>query len=219
MLGHPSKPELLAYAEGLVDGRGISAATARHITSCPVCAREVAAIRGSIEFTASANTLDPAEDSISRILIAARSERKATRRARGGAPALVLKGVAYAAGVAIVSAVVFKAGLNMSGANGFSRTASAARTISTPGSADDLRRATAQIETLAAAVGSRTNETTPSYRARHQAREVLAIDAALTAARNELESNPNSERANRIITSNTKRQAAALKSLYMERSL
>ena len=38
MLGHPSKPELLAYAEGLVDGRGISAATARHITSCPVCA-------------------------------------------------------------------------------------------------------------------------------------------------------------------------------------
>ena len=37
MLGHPSKPELLAYAEGLVDGRGISAATARHITSCPVC--------------------------------------------------------------------------------------------------------------------------------------------------------------------------------------
>ena len=72
MLGHPSKPELLAYAEGLVDGRGISTTTARHIKTCPVCSREAAEIRASIEFTASARQLDPAEDSISRILIAAR---------------------------------------------------------------------------------------------------------------------------------------------------
>ena len=107
MLGHPSKPELLAYAEGLVDRRSISAATARHMSSCPVCTREVAAIRSSIEFAASANTLNPSEDSVSRILIAARSERKATRRARGGTPALVFKGLAYAAGVAM-SAVGFR---------------------------------------------------------------------------------------------------------------
>ncbi|NUM56382.1 MAG: hypothetical protein HUU46_22320 [Candidatus Hydrogenedentes bacterium] len=218
MLGHPSKPELLAYAEGLVDGRGISAATARHITSCPVCAREVAAIRSSIEFAKSANTLDPTEDSVSRILIAARTERKATRRARGGTPMLVLKGLAYAAGVAVVSAVVFQAGLSSSGVSGLSRAASASRTIPSTTSPEDMRRTSAQIETFAAAVGSRT-DARPTYKTWHQAREVLAIDAALTAARAELKVNPANERANRVIDSNLKRQATALKSLYVERSL
>lgn len=218
MLGHPSKPDLLAYAEGLVDGRGISAATARHITACPVCAREVAEIRASIEFAASANRLDPAEDSVSRILIAARSERRATRRARGGTPSLVFKGLAFAAGVALVSAVVFKAGLSAAESNGFSRVASAARMTTSRTTQDDLRRTNAQIETFAAAVGSRTGER-PSYRQWHQAREVLAIDAALTAARTELQANPASERASRVIDSNLKRQASALKSLYVERSL
>jgi len=218
MLGHPSKPELLAYAEGLVDGRGISAATARHMSACPVCAREVAEIRGSIEFTASAHTLDPAEDSVSRILIAARSERRATRRARGGTPALLAKGIAYAAGVALVSAVVFRSGLAAPGANGLARAAAAPRTASPGALHDEVRRASAQIETFAAAVGSRTDGR-PSYRQWHQAREVLAIDAALTAARTELRANPSSERASRVIDANLKRQANALKSLYVERSL
>ena len=218
MLGHPSKPELLAYAEGLVDGRGISAATARHMASCPVCTREVAAIRGSIEFAASANTLDLSEDSVSRILMAARTERKATRRARGGTPALIFKGFLYAAGVAIVSAVVFQSGLGGSGVNGLSKAASASRTISSNASAEELRRATAHIETFTAAVGSRTGAR-PSYRVWQQAREVLALDAELTAARAALRLNPASSRANQIINSNLKRQATALKSLYLERSL
>lgn len=218
MLGHPSKPELLAYAEGLVDGRGISAATARHMNACPVCAREVAAIRESIAFAASANTLDPSEESVSRILIAARTERKATKRARGGTPMLLLKGLAYAAGVAVVSAVVFQAGLNSAGINGLSRTASASRTMTSTVSPEDMRRTSAQIETFVAAVGSRKSAR-PTYKTWQQAREVLAIDAALTAAREELQTNPANERANRVIASNLKRQASALKSLYMERSL
>jgi len=218
MLGHPSKPELLAYAEGLVDRRSISAATARHMSSCPVCTREVAAIRSSIEFAASANTLNPSEDSVSRILIAARSERKATRRARGGTPALVFKGLAYAAGVALVSAAVFQAGLGKSGVDGLSHVASASRAITSNVSTEDLQRTTAQIKTFTAAVGSRT-KALPSYRLWHQAREVLALDAELSAARAALQLNPASERANRIINSNLKRQATALKSLYMERSL
>lgn len=218
MLGHPSKPELLAYAEGLVDGRGISAATARHASKCPVCTREVAAIRSSIEFAASANTLHPSDDSVSRILIAARSERKATRRAHGGTPSLVFKGLLFAAGVALVSAVVFKAGLGDSGVNGLSRAASASRTISTNTSAEEMRRATAHIETFAAAVGART-DAHASYRAWQQAREVLALDAELTAARAALRLNPASERANRIVNTNLQRQATALKSLYLERSL
>ncbi|MDZ4860300.1 MAG: hypothetical protein SGI88_15085 [Candidatus Hydrogenedentes bacterium] len=218
MLGHPSKPELLAYAEGLVDGRGISTTTARHVTTCPVCSREVAEIRGSIEFTASAHQLDPGEDSMSRILIAARSERKATRRARGGAPTLVLKGLAYVAGVAIVSAVVFQAGLGSPQASGISLSAGSARAGSSGESVDELRRATEQIETLTAAVGARP-DAPRSYRVWQQAREVLALDAELTAARAALQQNPASERASKVMNSNLKRQADALKTLYMERSL
>ncbi len=218
MLGHPSKPELLAYAEGLVDGRGISATTARHITTCPVCSREIAEIRASIEFTASAHDLDPAEDSISQILIAARSERKATRRARGGAPMLVLKGLSYVAGVAIVSAIVFKAGLGSSHAAGISLSAGAVRATSASVSAEELRKATAQIETLTAAVGARP-DAPQTYRVWQQAREVLALDAEMAAARAALQQNPSSERASKVMNSNLKRQANALKSLYVERSL
>lgn len=218
MLGHPSRPELLAYAEGLVDGRGISTATARHVASCPVCAREVSAIRSSIEFTASARQLDPAEDSISRILIAARSERQATRRARGRTPMLVLKGLAYAAGVAVVSAVVFQVALRDPSANAISLSAGASRAVTTAESAEELRRAAEQIETLTAAVGSRS-DAPRSYRVWQQAREVLALDAELSAARAALEQNPASERASRIVSTNIKRQADALKNLYVERSL
>ena len=218
MLGHPSKPELLAYAEGLVDGRGISTATARHITGCPVCAREVAAIRGSIEFTASAKQLDPAEDSISRILVAARCERKATRRAKGGTPTLILKGLAYAAGVIIVSAVVFQASLHRTAANGATRAETAARTLASNVSAEEMRQAASQIQTLTAAVGSRP-DAPHGDRVIQQAREVLALDAELAAARAALRSNPASERASQVVSSNLKRQAKALKTLYVERNL
>jgi len=218
MLGHPSKPELLAYAEGLVDGRGISTATARHITGCPVCAREVAAIRASIEFTASAKELDPAEDSISRILIAARTERKATRRAKGGTPMLVFKGLAYAAGVILVSAVVFRASLNVSAENGALRASNASRAIASNVSAEEMRRATSQIQTLTAAVGSRA-DAPHNDRVWQQAREVLALDAELAAARAALRENPASERASQVVSSNLKRQAKALKTLYVERNL
>lgn len=217
MLGHPSKPVLLAYAEGLVDGRGISSATARHVTSCPVCSREVAEIRASIEFAASAQQLDPAEDSISLILVAARNERQATRRVRGRAPLVLFKGMAYAAGVALLSAFVFRAALEEVPATGTNRAAITTRQLAAGPSMDEIRRATHDIQTLAAAVGGRTHAP-QSFRAVQQAREVLALDAELSAARKALQQNPGSQRASLVMNANLKRQADALKSLYVERS-
>jgi hypothetical protein len=220
MLGHPSKLELLAYAEGLVDGHGISTATARHVTTCKECAREVSAIRSSIEFTASANELSPSEDLTTQILVAARTERSTQRRAHGRTPLIMLKGLTYAAGIVALCTVYFSYALGDSlAARTEVRPTAPARTTAGGPTPEELRKATAEIQTLAAAVGSRT-DSPRNLREWQQTRAVLALDADLSAARQALLRNPGCERANRVFNANIPRQAQALKTLYyVERSL
>ncbi len=220
MLGHPSKLELLAYAEGLVDGHGISSSTARHASTCKDCAEEVAAIRASIEFTASANDLDPTEELTSQILVAARTERRVQHRARGRTVLIMLKGLAYAAGIVAFSTVYFAFALGETPVTTHDMRASApSRTVAAGPSPEEIRRATAEIQTLAAAVGSHSRSPR-NLREWQQTRAVLALDADLSAARAALQRNPGCERASRVISANIPRQAQALKTLYyVERSL
>jgi hypothetical protein len=220
MFGHPSKLELLAYAEGLVDGHGISTATARHVATCKDCAKEVADIRSSIEFTASADELHPSDELTSQILVAARSERRDQRRAHGRTPLIMLKGFAYAAGIIAFSTFYFSYALgNAPVSSRDLSVATSPRTVSTGPSEEEIRKATAEIYTLAAAVGSRP-QAPRNLREWQQTRAVLALNADLAAARAALERNPGSERASRIIDANIQRQARALKTLYyVERSL
>jgi hypothetical protein len=220
MLRHPSRLELLGYAEGLVDGRGISAAIARHIAGCKLCAGEVAAIRSSIEFTASANALEPSEELTTNILVAARGVRQAPRRARGRTVLVTFKSLMFAASVALCAAGYFR--LVLGDAPGSSERGVAPgtqeRLVAALPSPDDVHKAIEEIQTLAAAVGSRTGAP-QSLREWQQARAVLALNADLSAARAALERNPGCERATRVISTNIQRQAQALKSLYVERSL
>ncbi len=220
MLGHPSKLELLAYAEGLVDGHGISTATARHVAKCTVCAKEVAGIRTSMEFAASADALSPTDDLTSQILVAARSERRVQRRARGRTPLIMLKGLAYAAGIVLFSTFYFSHALGGApAATHETQVAVRQRTVATGPSPEEIRKATSEIHTLAAAVGSRTRAPR-NLREWQQTRAVLALDEDLAAARAALQRNPGCELANRIVNSNIQRQAQALKTLYyVERSL
>ncbi|MCC6699018.1 MAG: hypothetical protein IT365_25570 [Candidatus Hydrogenedentes bacterium] len=220
MLGHPSKLELLAYAEGLVDGHGISTATARHVTTCKECAKEVAGIRASIEFTASANELSPSEDLAKQILVAARTERSTQRRARGRTPLIILKGFTYAAGIVGLCTVYFSYALgDGASARTEMRASVPVRTTASGPTPEEIRKATSEIQTLAAAVGSRT-EAPRNLREWQQTRAVLALDADLSAARQALLRNPGCERANRVFRANIPRQAQALKTLYyVERSL
>jgi len=220
MLGHPSKLELLAYAEGLVDGHGISSATARHVAACKECAKEVAEIRASIEFTASASALDPSEELTSQILVAARTERGVQRRARGHTALIMLKGLAYAAGIIAFSTLYFSYALGENPATSHTMRASTpARSVAAGPSPEEIRRATAEIQTLAAAVGSHP-KSPRNLREWQQTRAVLALDADLSAARAALQRNPGCERASRVISANIQRQAQALKTLYyVERSL
>jgi len=220
MFGHPSKLELLAYAEGLVDGHGISTATARHVATCADCAKEVSDIRSSIEFTASADELNPTDELTSQILVAARSERRVQRRAQGRTPLIMLKGLAYAAGIVAFSTFYFSYALGTDPASSQEvQVLPSQQTVSTGPSPEEIRKATAEIHTLAAAVGSR-QQAPRNLREWQQTRAVLALDADLATARAALQRNPGSERASRIIDSNIQRQAQALKTLYyVERSL
>ena len=220
MLGHPSKLELLAYAEGLVDGHGISTATARHVATCKDCAKEVADIRSSIEFAASADELHASDELTSQILVAARTERHIQRRARGRTPLIMLKGLAYAAGIIAFSTFYFSYALGDAPAASHEVMVSPSqRTVSTGPSPEEIRKATTEIQTLAAAVGSRP-QAPRNLREWQQTRAVLALDADLAAARAALQRNPGCERASRLINSNIQRQAQALKTLYyVERSL
>ena len=220
MLRHPSKPELLAYAEGLIAGQGISTATARHIAACPVCAREVAAIRNSFEFTQAAGNLDPSDDLTRTILIAARRERQAPKRMHGRTWFMTFKGLAYVASIALVSAVYFQFALgDRSTQPGPAMQAVAQdRPMAALPSPEELRKATEEIRALAAAVGVRPGAP-DSVREWRQTRTVLALNADLSAARAALDRNPGCERASLLITTNLRRQALALKSLYVERCL
>jgi anti-sigma factor RsiW len=220
LLGHPSKLELLAYAEGLVDGHGISTATARHIATCKDCAKEVADIRMSIEFAASADELSPTDELTSQIMVAARTERGVQRRAHGRTPLIMLKGMAYAAGIVMLSTFYFSYALGDAPASSHEiRVAAAPRPVASGPSPEEIRKATVEIHTLAAAVGSRPS-VPRNLREWQQTRAVLALDADLAAARAALQRNPGCERANRVVNSNIQRQAQALKTLYyVERSL
>ncbi|MCC6821442.1 MAG: hypothetical protein IT579_11980 [Verrucomicrobia subdivision 3 bacterium] len=220
MLRHPSKPELLAYAEGLLAGQGISAATARHIAACASCAQEVAAIRKSFEFTQAAGDLDPSDDLTRTILIAARRERQAPKRMHGRAWFLTVKGFAYVACVALVASVYFQFALGdrTTEPGPAMQTVAQERPMAALPSPEELRKATEEIRALAAAVGVRPGapDTVREWR---QTRAVLALNADLSAARAALDRNPGCERASRVITTNLRRQAQALKSLYVERCL
>lgn len=218
MWGHPSRPELWAYAEGLVDGRGISSATARHVSGCALCRREVESFRRSIKLASSVPGLNPRDEFVTQILAAARNERKARRRMRPRALWLAAKCVGYAAAVAIIAAVYFQRVLDEVPEQwgGFSITPvaqnEAAMTV------EDWRKTAGEIRTLAAAVGSRMKYADDA-RALQQARRVLALDAELMAAQAAAERNPGGQRAQFVIQSNLQRQASALKALYAGQTL
>ena len=221
MLGHPAKRELLAHAESLIDGRGISAEIARHLASCAGCASEVRAMRESLAFVRAAQGPELSPDATAQLLAAAREERTALRRARRRMRPVVLavKGLAYAACLTVLAAVSFRAALGQ-GAAAASQVYPAAppRLAAVATSPEDLRRTESAVQALAVAVGSRPG-TRPSLTELHHTRTVRAVGGDLAAARAALERNPGCARAALLWNANLQTQEKALKALYVERSL
>lgn len=219
MRRHPSRIELLTYAEALADGAAIPAHIARHMASCPECSHEAKSIRNGLMFVSGAPALEPTAASTTQILSMARRERRASRRTQGVGRALagVAKGLACAAALVVLSVASFRSALGHQTPREDLAPAAAVARAEQP-SPEEVQRANADIERLAAAVN--TPDASPrSLEEWQYRRRVVALDADLTAARAALESNPGCERARRVVNTNLKQQAEALRALYVTRSL
>jgi hypothetical protein len=218
---HPGKYELMSYAESLMEERStISVRIAGHVAQCPRCQAEVEAMRTSLSVLRFSPDVDPSSDSTLRLLKAAREERRRLQhRAARSAPWLVLKGLGYAAGVLVVSALCFGAALASRSQTTDPVAVTPARSIeSNQVSPEALSKATADIEVLASAL-SGPSKNPPSARELERRRAVTAINKDFEAARSALERNPGCERARKVMDSNLQRQAQTLRTLFAERSL
>jgi len=219
MLGHPSKYELFEYAEGLVGGPTVVAAkTAAHVAQCRACAAEAEAICRSLAFMAEAADLEASITSNIDIMLAARRERRALERRRTCRHSVVAlgKGLACAAGLALIMTVTVGAVLQEGPKNTWMRAdASPPAAVLSP---EAIRRATAEIRTLAAAVqpGGRKPQTAWEQQGW---RVVQALNDDIAEARAALERNPGCARAAALIHGNLARQAETLRRLYADREL
>lgn len=213
----------MAYAENLVDGRNpISVQMGGHISNCPACAAEVEAMRFSCTLMRSAPALEPSSDFAAQLLLAARNERRIVEAHRlRNSVVSAAKGIGYAAGFVIVCAVCFGLAINRGTAADAvqASVAAASQAIAEAApSPEAIRRATAEVQTLTAAVCSSTREPANLWEREHR-RAVSALGADIEAAKQALERNPGCARARRIMDTTLQRQAQTLKTLYVERSL
>ena len=224
MKRHPARYELFAYAESLVgQGAPVSARTAGHVVRCRACMEEVGAMRASLEFVAQAPEINPSEELAATILMSAQVARRAAmaRRQRWETLVTAVKGLACAAGVVVVAAVYFSMALT-AGAGEVSVAYPAALTMSmartAPAGDDAMSRIAEEVRTLASAVNT-PSKTPPSIWEREHRRTVVALERDIAAALAALERNPGCTRAANLVTANLQRQADALRTLYIERSL
>lgn len=219
---HPFRHELVVFAETLVDRKSpVSAIMAAHVAACPACAAEVKSIRRSLEFAASAPRLEPSTDLTAQILRQAQKERNESQEHRRGAVVWAgCRGLAYAGLLAGIAVAVFHTALQETAPSTQAETVLAAQPASAEAapSTEALEKAAAEVRTLAAAIRFAADKPL-TVREREHRRAVSAMDADIAAALGALQRNPGCVRATRIVSANLPRQAEALRTLYVERTL
>lgn len=216
---HPSRQELVAFAESLVDRRAaVPAPLAAHVRGCETCAHEANFIRASLEFTASASSLEPSEDLTAQILMQSRSVRVSRRPRRLAVAISGLKGLAYTGALAALAVVVFGALLGDPGVRPMDNRDMPAAAAREQAAVESLEKTVGDVRRLAAAVQSDADAPRDA-RELAQRRALTAMDADITAALSALERNPGCRRASGVVHANVTRQAEALRTLYVERSL
>lgn len=220
MKRHPSRQELLTYAGALVDKRGtLCVRVGGHVASCPACSAEVTAMRTSLALMRMAPDLEPSPDFTSRVILAAQQERRVLQQRRASRPVLriMAKTLSYAAAILLVCAVCFGAALK----HGVQSTQAqlAARHAAEAGvSVEAMRKASFEVQTLAAAIGAPTKKP-KSLSEVERRRAVSALNADFEAAKAALSRNPGCLRASRVADATLQHQAQTLKALFAERSL
>lgn len=222
---HPGRKKLFAHAESLADGASaISADVARHVCRCERCKDELAGMRETLEFVQNAPALEPSEEMTATIFAAAKAERLRTRhwgRTVRLATALT-KGLAFAAGIAVMTTVSFQMALGSQAqplpAHAVSRpVAVTERTLAEGPSPEEIRQASEDIQVLAKTFNQQSAPPANLAEWRHR-RTAMAAGDDLSKALAALERNPGCVRANRLANKSLQKQAGALRSWYEGRT-
>jgi hypothetical protein len=222
MVRHPSKSELLAYAESLSRGQGaFSAHVGAHIAQCAICRKEVCRMCATFSFTRVIPQLTPSPDLQARTLAAAYQERSTRQQSRSRLNILTgaAKAAAYAAVLVLTAALLF----NVASSTEVTDTNLATNGLRlktggvTAASAETLRKAD-EIRTLSEALRPNTARPGNPRELEHR-RAVQQLDAQLYQAILALSRNPGSPRVNHVVCSNLERTVEKLRDLYIERSL
>ena len=224
ILRHPSRRQLMAHTEALIDGSApVNAALAKHLAECDACHDEADGIRRSLKFVASAPALDPSSDLAAQILMNAAKTRRRTQRRNEKRSTIVgtLSGLACAAAIALIASVVFSAALSETTPPDTVNAAVVPERHATESqpSPEQMQRTFAHVKALSAAVRFSPAQNAQSPRDLERRRAVSAMDADIAAAMSALERNPGCIRATHIVNANLKRQAETLRTLYVERTL
>lgn len=221
MIRHPSRDQLLAYAESLVDRDApVSAGLAAHVSSCAKCKAEVAGIRASLDFTASADALEPSRNLTASILMAAQQEQTGRRRPRRipYVPVRALQVVLGAALLIALAVIWYPYVLGGLAAGGDASAAdSGFRTANDP--APEVQQKTnAEIRALKEAVAVIPDS---GRNLREESRRRAAESAVqdIEMARDALRRNPGNARAHIVAASASGELLQTLRRLYLEQPI
>ncbi len=224
LLKHPTRTQLITYAEALVDGRGpIFSGIARHLTECPQCSAEVEAICSSLRFLNSAPKIEPPQELSLEILKRAREQKRKVEQ--NSIPVKKHSKLLTAVCISIwliIGYILFGISYNPSlfennsgSPNRFIQMASpkAQPTIEKNKEKDVWH----EIELLGSAL-TPVFRNSPGYSSR-QLRSVSIIDRELESAQSALRKNPTCSRANEILQKGVRQKAELLRQIYLERVL
>jgi len=224
LLKHPTRTQLITYAEALVDGRGpIFSGIARHLTQCPQCSAEVEAICSSLRFLNATPKIDPPKELTLEILKRAREQKK--KMQQNTLPVKKHSRVLVVSCVSIwlmVGYILFGISYNPSL---FDNTTSkmnvpvlmASPKIQVPVENKQEKDVWHEIELLGSALSPVFRNNTGYFS--RQLRSVSIIDRELESAQTALRKNPNCPRANEILQKGVRQKAELLRQIYLERVL
>ncbi len=219
-IGHPTRRQLVDFAESLVDTQAtVAAILAAHVAECPKCANEVKRIRACLQLADLSCPPDPSNALACEIMLRARGEVKRPGRPRKYVP--VLKTAQY--GICAVAAVLlavyaYTMILNDAAARAqepvFGNATVAAEQ---PISATALIQRAETVKALSASVSIRENASDSPHDVEYRrALEILKHD--LNAALSALHRNPGNTRANQVMVMSLERQLEGLRDLYLDRT-
>ncbi|HOL18985.1 MAG TPA: hypothetical protein PLT82_07510 [Candidatus Hydrogenedens sp.] len=224
ILKHPTRTQLITYAEVLVDGKGpIFSGIARHLSQCPQCKAEVDAICASLKFFDSAREVEPPKELTLEILKRAKEQRKQIEiiptPSRRNSPIfisicvliwLILGYYLFVEHYPTINAVSTPENINTF--------AKITTQVTKPTREKDVTRDLKhEIEVLGSAL-SPLLQNAQGYSI-YPLKSVSVIDQELESAQVALRKNPGCPRANEILQKAMKEKAELLKQIYLDRML